>query len=72
MLTEFFLKRALKSHGFSDRLINALAKLINKNPSLFASIASEIKARTGRGEDQQTALIEVLKAHQDELADLIS
>jgi hypothetical protein len=43
-------------------------KIVEKNPQLFMQIAKEIQEKVKSGKDQMAATMEVMQAHQTELA----
>jgi hypothetical protein len=66
-----FLMKKLIKHKLKDvpadqqELIMAM---VEKNPALFTKIAQEIQAKMKEGKDQMAATMEVMRAHQAELA----
>lgn len=72
MFQEFLLKKLLKSklgdvpEGEIDRII----KLVKENPALFQKIAGEVEAKIKSGKGQMDAVMEVMRAHEEELKKL--
>ena len=48
-----------------------ILKIVTENPELFEKIAQEAQEKVKEGKDQQTAMMEVMMAHQDELKGLL-
>lgn len=44
-----------------------IMSLIDENPELLKTISSEIQTKTKKGMDQQTAMMQVMMDHKDEL-----
>lgn len=44
-----------------------IMKLVEENPQLLKTISDEIKVKTKKGIDQQTAMMQVMMDHKDEL-----
>jgi len=44
-----------------------IMNIVTKNPDLFMKIAQEAQAKIKEGKTQEAAMMEVMKAHQDEL-----
>lgn len=44
-----------------------ILQLVEKNPQLLKTISDEIKVKTKKGIDQQTAMMQVMMDHKDEL-----
>jgi hypothetical protein len=69
MLKGFLMKQLLKSkmkdvpQEQQDKIFN----MIEKNPGLFEKIAKEAQEKMKGGKDQMTAMMEVMKANEDEL-----
>lgn len=72
MLKNFLMKKMLKAKGASDEQVDMIVKLVEKNPELFQKIAKETEEKVKQGKDQQTATMEVMMAHQEELKGLMS
>lgn len=48
-----------------------ILKVVTENPELFKKIAKEAQEKVKEGKDQQTAMMEVMMSHQDELKKLL-
>ncbi len=73
MFKDFLIKKLIKKQfgdKVSDEQIDQVIALVKKNPELFQNIAKEIEAKVKAGTDQQTAVMEVMQAHQAEIAKL--
>ncbi len=46
---------------------NMILSLVEENPELLKTISSEIQVKTKKGMDQQTAMMQVLMDHKEEL-----
>ena len=44
-----------------------IMKLVEENPQLLKTISDEIQVKTKKGIDQQTAMMQVMMDHKDEL-----
>ena len=65
----FFLKQLLKSK-MKDVPASEQEKifaLLDKNPDFFRKIAEEVQAKVKSGKDQQSAVMEVVNNHKEEL-----
>ena len=71
MLKNFFLRAMMKAKGASDDQIDLILKVVEKNPELFQKIIKEIEEKVKGGQNQEQAAMEVMKAHQTELKQLI-
>lgn len=67
MLKNFLLKKMLKSQGVPDDQAEMAMKVFEQNPELFGKIASELKEKTDRGQDQMSAVMEIMKKYEGEL-----
>ena len=68
MIKEFLIKKMLKAKGVPAEQIDPLLEIINKNPALFQTIASEVDAKMKQGGmDQTAATMAVLQKYQTEL-----
>ncbi|MBL7045016.1 MAG: hypothetical protein ISR98_00230 [Parcubacteria group bacterium] len=63
------MKKMLKSQlkGVPQDQQDKLIGMIEKNPQLFQTIATEAQAKMKDGKDQMTAMMEVMQNHQEEL-----
>ena len=70
---DLILKRALKSQlkGVPEDQQNKIIAAVEKNPKLFADIAAKVQEKIKGGQDQQSATMEVMMAHQKELQELM-
>ena len=73
MFKDFLLKQMLKKQlaGMPQAEQDRIIKLVKENPELFKKIGDEIQAKIKQGKNQMTASIEVMKAHQDELRQIM-
>lgn len=60
----------LKAQGVPEAQIDMVIKMMEKNPELFKTIASEIQAKVKGGMDQMAASMEVMKKYEAELKKL--
>ncbi|HBB65468.1 MAG TPA: hypothetical protein DCZ84_02435 [Candidatus Vogelbacteria bacterium] len=67
MFQEFFLKSMLKRQGMPEEQVDAMLGIVAKNPALFQTIAAEVKEKMDAGAEQSRAMMEVLRAHEEEL-----
>lgn len=70
MFKNFLLKKMLRNQGVPEGQIDMVINMMEKNPELFKTIASEIKEKTKAGMDQMTASMEVMKKYENELKKL--
>ncbi|MEY2640944.1 MAG: hypothetical protein RL150_337 [Candidatus Parcubacteria bacterium] len=59
------LKRQLKALPADQQ--DMIIRAIEENPKLFETIAKEIQEKVKKGVDKQTAAMQVMMAHQNEL-----
>ncbi|MEI6580684.1 MAG: hypothetical protein WCO07_00760 [bacterium] len=71
MLKNFLLKKMLKAQGIPEAQIDMVIHMMEKNPELFKTIASEIQQKVKSGMDQASASMEVMKKHEEELKKLV-
>jgi len=71
MFKNLLLKKMLRSQGVPEAQIDMVIKMMEKNPQLFKTIASEIQAKVKSGIDQMTASAEVMKKYESELKKLV-
>lgn len=67
MFKNFLLKKMLKSQGVPDDQAEMAMKVFEQNPELFGKIAAELKEKTDRGQDQMSAVMEIMKKYESEL-----
>jgi dihydroorotate dehydrogenase len=58
---------ASQMKGATPEMQEMITALVEKNPELFQKIASEMEARTKKGEHQMFAMMQVMKKYQKEL-----
>lgn len=71
MFQNFLLRKMLRTQGVPEAQIEMFIKMMEKNPELFKTIATEIKAKVDAGADQQAASMEVMKKYEAELKQLM-
>lgn len=71
MFKNFLLKKMLRTQGVPEAQIDMVINMMEKNPELFKTIASEIQEKIKAGKDQNTASMEVMQKYQDELKKLV-
>jgi len=71
MFKDFLLKKMLKAQGVPEEQIDMVIKMMEKNPELFKTIASEIQTKVKSGMDQNSASMEVMKKYESELKKLV-
>ena len=69
MLLKKMLKNQLK--GVPEAEQNKILEAVQKNPKLFSDIAAEVQVLVKQGKDQQSAAMEVMMKHKDELKSLL-
>lgn len=70
MFQNFLLKKMLRTQGVPEAQIDMFISMMEKNPELFKTIAEEVQVKIKGGMDQQTASMEVMKKHEQELKKL--
>ena len=71
MFGNFLLRKMLRAQGVPEAQIDMFIKMIEKNPELFKSIASEIEAKVKGGMSQTDAGMQVMKKYEQELKKLV-
>ena len=73
MFNKFLIKKMLKGQlkGMPEEEQERMIKIISENPNLFKTIANEVQEKAKGGKDQMSAVMEVMKSHQDELKGLL-
>ena len=71
MFKNFLLKKMLRMQGVPEAQVDMFLKMMEKNPTLFETIAKEIKAKVDSGMDQNSAGMEVMKKYESELRKLV-
>ena len=66
----FLIRKMLRTQGVPEAQIEMFVKMIEKNPELFKTIASEIQEKVKSGMSQMDAGMEVMKKHEEELKKL--
>ena len=67
MFQNFLLKKMLRTQGVPEAQIEMFIGMIEKNPELFKTIASEVQEKVKGGMSQMDAGMEVMKKHEEEL-----
>jgi hypothetical protein len=70
MFKNFLLKKMLRTQGVPENQIDMVIAMMEKNPELFKTIASEIQIKVKDGMDQMAASMEVMKKYESELKKL--
>jgi hypothetical protein len=70
MFQNFLLKKMLRTQGVPEAQIEMFVGMIEKNPELFKTIATEIQEKVKSGMNQTTAGMEVMKKYEQELKKL--
>lgn len=65
------MKKMLKAQGVPEEQIDMLVNMMEKNPELFKTIATEIQAKIKGGMSQMDAGMEVMKKYEVELKKLV-
>lgn len=65
------MKSKLKGQNIPEEQQDKILDVMLKNPELFKKIAQEAQEKIKEGKDQQSAMMEVMQEHQDELKDLM-
>ena len=71
MFQNFLLKKMLRTQGVPEAQIEMFITMIEKNPELFKTIATEIQEKVKSGMNQTEAGMEVMKKHEEELKKLV-
>ncbi len=71
MFQNFLLKKMLRTQGVPEAQIDMFIRMMEKNPELFKTIATEIQEKTKGGMEQMAASMEVMKKYESELKKLI-
>jgi hypothetical protein len=71
MFQNFLLKKMLRTQGVPEAQIEMFITMIEKNPELFKTIATEIQEKVKGGMSQMDAGMEVMKKHKEELKKLV-
>ncbi len=73
MLKEFLLKKMLKSQmkDVPEAQQEKMMKLISENPELFQKIALDVQEKVKSGQDQTSAMMEVMPKYQEDLKKIL-
>ncbi|MFA6177921.1 MAG: hypothetical protein WC694_03475 [Candidatus Paceibacterota bacterium] len=71
MFQNFLLKKMLRTQGVPEAQIGMFITMIEKNPELFKTIATEIQEKVKGGIGQMEAGMEVMKKYEEELKKLV-
>ena len=69
MFKDFLIRKMLKQQlkGVPESEQEKMISLIMNNPELFKQIAEEVQVKVKSGQDQMSAVMEVMQLHKDEL-----
>ena len=71
MFQNFLIKKMLRTQGVPEAQIDMFVRMIEKNPELFKTIATEIQEKVKAGMSQQDAGMQVMKKYEQELKKLV-
>ncbi|KKW11305.1 MAG: hypothetical protein UY50_C0017G0021 [Parcubacteria group bacterium GW2011_GWA2_49_9] len=71
MFQNFLVTKMLKAQGVPEAQIDMLIALMEKNPQLFQTIATEVQEKVKGGMSQMDAGMEVMKKYESELKKLV-
>ncbi len=71
MFQNFLLKKMLRTKGVPEAQIQMFITMMEKNPELFKTIATEIQEKVKGGMSEMDAGVEVMKKHEAELKKLV-
>ncbi len=71
MFQNFLMKKMLKAQGVPEAQIDMLIVMMEKNPQLFQTIATEVQEKIKSGMNQMDAGISVMKKYEDQLKKLV-
>jgi hypothetical protein len=71
MFKNFLLKKMLRTQGVPEAQIDMFITMMEKNPELFKTIATEIQEKMKGGMSQMDAGMQVMKKHEIELKKLV-
>ncbi len=63
------IKRQMK--GVPEAEVDRIISIVSKNPDFFKKIGDEIEKKVKSGRSQQAATLEVMRAHQAEIQNLL-
>lgn len=67
----FLIKKMLRAQGVPEAQIEMFVRMMEKNPELFKTIATEVQEKVKSGMSQTTASLEVMKKYEQELKKLV-
>lgn len=70
MFQNFLLRKMLRTQGVPEEQIGMFISMIEKNPELFKTIATEIQEKVKGGMSQMDAGMEVMKKYEVDLKKL--
>jgi hypothetical protein len=72
-IKDFFLKKIIQSRlkGLPKDQQEMILKVVREHPELFKKIGEEIKVKQKSGMNQQAATMQVMRAHQAELQQIM-
>jgi len=71
MFGNFLLKKMLRTQGVPEAQIEMFIKMMEKNPELLKTIATEVQEKVKGGISQTDASLEVMKKYEGELKKLV-
>jgi hypothetical protein len=71
MFQNFLLKKMLRTQGVPEAQIEMFINMMEKNPELFKTIASEIQDKVKGGMSQTDAGMMIMKKYEQELKKLV-
>ena len=73
MFKDFLIRKMLKQQlkGVPESEQEKMISLIMNNPELFKKIAEEVQVKVKSGQDQMSAVMEVMKLHKEELETIV-
>lgn len=71
MFKNFLIKKMLRTQGVPEAQIEMFTRMIEKNPELFKTIATEVQEKVKGGMSQMDASMQVMKKHEEELKKLV-
>ena len=71
MFQNFLLKKMLRTQGVPEPQIDMFINMMEKNPELFKTIATEIQEKVKGGMSQMDAGMVVMKKYEQELKKLV-
>ena len=71
MFGNFLLKKMLRTQGVPEAQIEMFIKMMEKNPELLKTIATEVQEKVKGGISKTDASLEVMKKYEGELKKLV-